>query len=90
MPKKRLRESLDVLHDELKNTSTVDEDLRQDLMTVMDDINQLIDEEDDARTSSPTTLADRLRDNLERFEESHPLLANSVRKVMESLSATGI
>ena len=90
MPKKRLRESLDVLHEELKNTSTVDDDLRQDLMTVMDDINQLIDEEDDARTSSPNTLADRLKDNIEHFEDAHPVLAISVRKVIESLSAMGI
>ena len=89
MVRKQLRERLDALHNELKSTSTVDDDIREGLEQVMGDIRQLLDNEGDT-SQGHANLAERLKTNLERFEHSHPVLATSVRRVVETLNTMGI
>jgi hypothetical protein len=86
----QLREHLERLHTELEETDSVDDEARRLLVEVMQDIRAVLDRSDDEPASSNPSLADRLAEATQRFEESHPTLAAMVGRVADTLSNLGI
>ena len=90
MSESQLREHLERLHTELEETDSVDDEARRLLAEVMQDIRAVLDRSDYEPASSNPSLADRLAEATQRFEESHPALAATVGRVADTLSNLGI
>ncbi len=90
MSESQLREHLERLHTELEETDSVDDEARRLLAEVMQDIRAILDRSGDAPASSSQSIADRLVEATQRFEESHPTLAATVGRVADTLSHLGI
>ncbi len=90
MSESQLREHLERLHTELEETDSVDDEARRLLAEVMQDIRAVLDRSDEAPASSGPSLADRLAEATQRFEESHPTLAATIGRVADTLSNLGI
>ena len=90
MSESQLREHLERLHTELEETDSVDDEARRLLVEVMRDIRAVLDRSDGEPASSNPSLADRLAEATQRFEESHPTLAAMVGRVADTLSNLGI
>ncbi len=92
MPKQRLNESLEQLHDELARTGSIDAESRQALEHVMSDIHAALertDAADEAKTGDDSLL-EQLRSATRSFEESHPNLTAAVGRLADALSNMGI
>ena len=89
MEKEQFTEMLKKLHNELENTESVDDGGRELLGVVMDDINKLIDQPDEEELQG-SRLVERLKEAVFHFEESHPSLASSMRRLVDALSSIGI
>ena len=83
-----LREHLVQLHDELEGTDSVDLESRELLSSLLDDIHSLLGDEGDA--TSRQSLVDRLGDATRRFETTHPTLATTGGRGMDTLANLGI
>jgi len=88
MPDQHLREMLEQLHAELQQAGSVDERSRELLRNVMADIHTLL--EPSAAEAQPESLATRLREAVDEFEESHPALTEAVGRVVDALAKMGI
>ncbi len=85
----QLRDQLKALHQQLHESESLDEESRELLVTLLDDINRLLE-----RKHPPPAEEDSLGDRLEgaavRFESEHPALATAVRSVVDALAKAGI
>lgn len=95
MDRRELHATLERLHRELHDAQTVDESERRLLVELMDDIRRVLDEskdpaEDRAAREHHEGLKDRLDSSVYDLQESHPQLVESVRTVVNYLSAMGI
>ena len=88
MPDQHLREMLEQLHAELQQAGSVDERSRDLLRNVMADIHTLLGPS--AAEAQPESLATRLREAVDEFEESHPALTEAVGRVVDALAKMGI
>ena len=88
MPDQHLREMLEQLHTELQQAGSVDERSRELLRNVMADIHTIL--EPSAAEAHPESLATRLREAVDEFEESHPALTEAVGRVVDALAKMGI
>jgi len=82
----QLRTLLEALHAELRRTDAVDDRSRDLLRAVEGDIRQALERSDE----QPESLAERLRETLERFEGTHPQLSEAVGRVLDALVQMGI
>jgi len=84
----QLRETLSRLHDELRTGQPLDDEARSMLERLAGDIEQVLhpDREPDALEA----LGIRLREAVERFEETHPELTAAVNRVADALARLGI
>jgi len=89
MEKPTLRDTLQQLHDELEVTPRVDDNVRQLLHSVMQDIQHIL-EAQEGQESSPHSLVSRLEEATTQFEVSHPHLTAAVGRVIDALSSLGI
>jgi hypothetical protein len=86
---KELRETLLRLHDELRSGEPLDEQERGMLERLAGDIEKTLHpgaSEPDALEA----LGTRLREAIERFEQSHPALTAAVNRVADALARLGI
>lgn len=93
MPERSLRRILDELHESLENAGDIDEAGRQALRGAADEIREALDAEPAARGGEGEvnrSVSDRLSAALEQFEESHPTLTETVRRLVDQLSDMGI
>lgn len=90
MDNPQLRETLEELHAELERTRSVDEESRQKLQHLMNDIQAILDTSGEVPAHHYESLGDRLRESLEHFEDSHPRLTLSIGKVLDNLAAIGL
>ncbi|MFC1889504.1 DUF4404 family protein [Thermodesulfobacteriota bacterium] len=90
MEKEQFSEMLKKLHNELENTESVDDSGRELLGVVKDDISKLIDRPDDEELHGSSGLVERLKEAVFHFEDSHPSLASSMRRLVDTLSSMGI
>ncbi len=90
MDNNKLRELLDQLQNEIKNTQTVDEQGHQLLKNLDEDIHSLLERSEDPATHSEDTIVERLEGVLYHFGVTHPTLTVVISKVLDSLSGAGI
>ena len=83
----RLREDLERLRRELREGPDVDDETRQQLASLMQEIEGAIGQSGEVGDDS---LGERLRAATERFEESHPSLTAVVGRIADLLSGMGI
>jgi len=87
MPERhRLTELLKNLHRELDDAAALDEDARQQLHGLMDEIRQLLD----PAPAPSEGLNRRLQELALRFETDHPRVAATISQLTDTLSRMGI
>jgi hypothetical protein len=89
VPRQALQETLTRLHEELRQGPPLDDEARAQLETLAQDIERALrpgSREPDALDA----LGRRLREAIERFEESHPALTAAVNRVADALARMGI
>jgi hypothetical protein len=85
-----LRDTLEKLHRELEQTDNLDEESRQRLQHLMDDIRTALDSEEPSPAEHYQSLGDQLIDGVQRYEVSHPALTAAMSHALEILSRAGI
>lgn len=90
MNKEKFSEKLKTLHNELKDTEYVDDNERDLLDAVKDDIKKLIGRLDDEDPRGSGRLVERLKEAIFNFEDSHPSLSSSLKQIVDALSSIGI
>ena len=90
MDKQQLHTQLTELHQELNTVENVDESTKEMLVTVMQDIANVLagDKPSDAGSSAPTS--DALRGMVSEFEAEHPKLAQTLGQLADGLANLGI
>lgn len=83
-----LRKRLADLHQELESGPAVDQESKQLLEALTQDIRRVL--EPDVEAHEHATLTDRLAESVRSFEESHPQLAAALGRVADTLSNLGI
>jgi hypothetical protein len=90
METQKLRKLLEQLHSELKETETVDESGSELLHILMNDIRNILDKSVEEQSRQSSSLINQLKQAIVYFEESHPTLALTMKKVIDTLSNMGI
>ncbi len=85
-----LRESLEQLHRELEQTQSLDADSRERLRHLMKEIQSVLDESGDVPAHRYESLAKRLRETVDHFEDAHPRLTLTIGQVLDNLAAIGL
>ena len=88
MADNRLLASLDALHDELAQTTALDEAGREKLAQISADIQRLLSGTPAAEEAS--SLTGQLQDAVEGFGASHPRLTAALNQVADALAGLGI
>jgi hypothetical protein len=86
MNENELRNLLTQLHDRLGNARSLDADDKRLLVTVLGDIEQVLAKSPPAR--SPDTSG--MESLAVKFEADHPALAETLRRVADTLAKAGI
>lgn len=89
MDKQKLREQLEELHAELLQVESVDDNDRDLLQRLTQDV-QLILEREDHQTEHYGHLSDRLAEAIAQLEASHPKTTTMMREAMARLALLGI
>lgn len=90
MDKQQLHNRLEELHNELKQIESVDEDERQLLQKLMDDITKLREAQESDQHHVYDPLGEGLREGIERLEASHPRATMLMGQVIDALAKIGI
>ena len=85
-----LRATLERLHEQLGHAHDLDDESRTLLRRTLDEIGEALDRETGPHDGEETSLAERLGEVAERFEESHPSLAEALGRVVNMLANLGI
>jgi uncharacterized protein DUF4404 len=88
MSRRALNQGLDRLRTELAASSSLSAAERKRLETLLGDVRAHVEGEGDEH--EPQSLADRLHEAKEQFEESHPNLTLAIGAVADALSRLGI
>ncbi|TWT81769.1 hypothetical protein CA13_32220 [Planctomycetes bacterium CA13] len=86
MPKDDLIKALHIVHQELEEAENLDTSDVERLRATMKEIQSVIDEQADG----PTTLSKQVTDSARSFEESHPVLTNTLGRIADMLQQMGI
>ena len=89
MPEQHLRQTLEKLHTEMQRADTIDDRSRELLRSVLADIEDLLERKQKPSTP-PESIAERLREALTAFENTHPTLTHAIGAVADALSNMGI
>jgi hypothetical protein len=90
MPKAQLSERIREILGELEQIEAVDQDARDRLASVLEDIRAAVAESGEEAPDEHASLLERLNEAAQHFEESHPNLTAMVGRVADSLSNLGI
>jgi len=85
----QLREQLEHLHAELKQTDALDPQQRELLQTRANDIEQLLKHEE-IEPHHYRGLSERLNEDLAQLEASHPQITLLMRRAIDALAYLGI
>jgi len=86
-----LRELLKRLHDELEQTEVVDESGNEMLRHLEEDIHRRLERSAPKKAKeADDSILERLQDAIDRFEETHPNLTQTLSEMMTILSNAGI
>ena len=91
MEKQVFREMLEKLHLELTQTKSLDESSKDLLVSVQEDIENLLDSAEEAQPTEEhhDSLSEKLSDAVDEFEDSHPDLVIAMKHVLDSLANMG-
>ena len=81
MPRSKIHETLDTLHEQLRDPAKLDESDRKHLSEVLQEI--------DAALRAETVgehIGDRVKQSVAEFETRHPTIATALHGILESLS----
>lgn len=84
----QLRETLDELHQQLSDAENLDEDLARRLRTTLSEIQAKLDEK--RLPSESTEHTDPLSETVSHFRQSHPTLADTITRLIDTLGQVGI
>jgi hypothetical protein len=90
MNKNEFRKSLENLRGELRNTESIDENSREQLLKLKKDIENLLESDEKYSPEQRDTLIGNLKETVTQFEGTHPRLAESMHIVIHTLSNMGI
>lgn len=86
-----LRATLDELHEQLASVETRDPEVRALLARALDDLRAALDATAGHQAGRPEEgLTERFEEAAAYFEEEHPMLAGTVRRLIDMLSQMGI
>ncbi len=88
MKKEQLKNKLQLLHAELKQTESVDEKSKVLLEKLEKDIQQILEKSEDESWYSE--LFEKLEDEVEDLEETHPSIFSAIKSITTTLSNIGI
>ena len=86
----KIKDSLEKLHQELKEAKQVDEDSKKVLRELMNDIQAILDKNEEGIGKEHHNLLESLKEYSRKFELTHPELAGAINIVISSLSNLGI
>lgn len=86
MSQKELTDALEVVHRELSESDQLDVDEVAKLRATMSEIQAVLDQQAEGGES----LSDRVSSSARRFEESHPVLTETLGRVADILQQMGI
>ncbi len=89
MDKKRVLAALDVLNAELADADQVNDEARQKLQQVADDIRARLDDQRSSAAGSPESMSG-LQEALLEFESEHPQLTGAIGQLASALANLGI
>ena len=89
MQNQSLRNLLEQVDAEIKNTETLDQQGIELLSRLSADINELLEKSNTARETE-ANFADRLAQAIDHFESSHPTLTSQLAQLSMILSNAGI
>ncbi len=93
MTAKDLNEHLTKLRAELDEGPELDEDSREKIAALVQDIQRVLDRqarEDDEDPNDDDTLGERLQDAVLHFEAAHPQISQFIGRLADGLSQMGI
>lgn len=90
MDNTELRKLLHQLHDEIKNTRTVDEKGGELLRDLEGDIRDLLERSGENPVQLHPSVVQRLEGAIDHFEVTHPDLTTLISKLLNYLSNAGI
>jgi len=90
MEKSELRQTLERVHAELADAQSVDDETRQLLTRLTDDIRRLSEQDGGATAESVDPLAGQVQDLVLQFESDHPKLTTALNQVAGALADLGI
>ncbi len=90
MPKKELLEKLAKVHSELADADSIDDDTRQRLSKLTDEIQQLLEKDESESADETEPLREQVHDVMLQFETEHPQLTAALNRVATALSNLGI
>jgi hypothetical protein len=86
----KLRQQLEQLQAEIRQSRSVDEEGKALLRDLDADIHDLLARSEGETVDIQPSTVDRLQDSLTYFEVSHPTLTALISKLLETLSNAGI
>lgn len=86
----KLSESLENLHEELKNSKNIDAESVKALHELMADIQDILEKNENARIKEAPKLLSSLEETAGKFEASHPKLTGAINIVISSLTNIGV
>ncbi|HKP14274.1 MAG TPA: DUF4404 family protein [Blastocatellia bacterium] len=90
MDKQQLHQQLAELHAELQQVDSLDAAERETLQRLRGDIETLLAQREDATPHHYKGLAERLREDIEQLEASHPQATLLMGRVIDALANIGI
>jgi hypothetical protein len=93
MDKSKLQQTLTQVHSELADADSVDQDTRQLLTTLTNDIQRLLEKDEAppaAEEDSDGPLSKQVRGLMLQFESEHPKLTSALNQVADGLANLGI
>ena len=90
MSHERLHELLGQVHQELERADSIDDESRELMFEVSDDIRYLLESGRAKEGDQAKPVGDRLDDLVLAFESRHPRIARMIEEVIDSLAKMGI
>ena len=86
----KLKHSLEKLHEELKNASSIDDESKEMLRKLIKEIRVVLDKTEAPSGKKHQSLIEGLKEEAQKFEVSHPDLAGAINIVINGLQSLGI
>jgi hypothetical protein len=90
MVKSQLRESLNELHDSLRNAGPLDEETKRQMQTLIADLQRLVGQPGELSSSDVEPVSGNLQELLLHFETEHPQISGILGRLASSLANLGI